>query len=393
MATPILRVLYYLPYARGGLAEYGKAQAGALSSLPGLELELLAPRNLTTPSGVCRAVAPALDPDTPLPAANKLQRGVRFLKMTLRSATHLDHAIAVQRVDTVLISAYSEYFAPLWAWRFRKWRRKGVRFATVVHDPVRDCVRGPRWWHEWSVAEAYSYIDVAFVHGNAGPDCGDRQFNCRTVAIPHGVQRLQGQGIDRSKARAILGLPGDRSRTFLSFGHIRDGKNLDLFIRAMALCPDVRLVVAGSEQSGGQKPRAHYQRLAQSLGVSDRIGWHTRYIPPDEAPNFFSAADCLLLTYSSDFRSASGVLSAAAEYEVPCLASSGEGPLRHAVEEYGIGVFIKPDCVDAMVAGLGKLAEADVRPNWSRFRSDHTWEKNAEVVASSLRSLHQDRLG
>lgn len=189
--------------------------------------------------------------------------------------------------------------------------------------------------------------------------------------------------VSREKARAELELP-EHAKAFLSFGHIRDGKNLDLFIQAMREFRDVYLIVAGSEQSGGQKPAAYYQQLASQVGVSGRIRWNVRYIKSSESPRFFRAADFLLLTYSRQFRSASGVLAAAAHYELPCLASSGDGPLKTAVQSYDLGVFVSPDCSSAIRDGLKLLLKEDGKPDWRRYRVDHSWECNAALVASSF---------
>ena len=189
--------------------------------------------------------------------------------------------------------------------------------------------------------------------------------------------------VSRQEARAELELP-EQAKAFLSFGHIRDGKNLDLFIQAMREFQDVYLIVAGSEQSGGQKPAAYYQQLASQLGVSDRIRWNVRYIKSSESPRFFRAADFLLLTYSRQFRSASGVLAVAAHYELPCLASSGNGPLKTAIQSYDLGVFVSPDCPNAIRDGIEAVQRGSKTPQWARFCSDHSWTRNAECVRTAI---------
>ncbi|MGA0094785.1 MAG: glycosyltransferase, partial [Chthoniobacterales bacterium] len=123
-----------------------------------------------------------------------------------------------------------------------------------------------------------------------------------------------------------MAIPDD-AQVLLSFGHIRDGKNLDQIIAALPLLPDAHLLVAGREQSGGQKPAAFYRELAATLGVADRCHWCTDYIPNTEVWKYFRASDVLMLTYSKDFRSASGVLNVNAQFGLPVMASAGGGPL------------------------------------------------------------------
>lgn len=47
----------------------------------------------------------------------------------------------------VLMASYIEYLAPIWAPRLRNLSRSGIVFGAIVHDPVRDYVVGPSWWH------------------------------------------------------------------------------------------------------------------------------------------------------------------------------------------------------------------------------------------------------
>jgi hypothetical protein len=51
----------------------------------------------------------------------------------------------------VIFACYKEYFAPFWVGPLRKLARRGVLIGTIAHDPVRDFVLGPLWWHRWSV--------------------------------------------------------------------------------------------------------------------------------------------------------------------------------------------------------------------------------------------------
>jgi glycosyltransferase involved in cell wall biosynthesis len=143
---------------------------------------------------------------------------------------------------------------------------------------------------------------------------------------------------------------------FLAFGQIRDGKNLDLFLRAMTRLPEnVKLLVAGKGDSGSSRPAEYYQKLAQELGVGERCRWDIRRIPEDEAGDIFAACDVVLVTYSAKFRSASGVLNAAVSARKPVLASCGGGPLKTVVEKYHLGVFVEPDNAEEVLRGASKL--------------------------------------
>jgi hypothetical protein len=64
----------------------------------------------------------------------------------------------------VLFACYKEYFAPFWAGPLRRLAKKGIVLGTIAHDPVRDFVVGPLWWHRWSVRLGYSFMRHVFVH-------------------------------------------------------------------------------------------------------------------------------------------------------------------------------------------------------------------------------------
>lgn len=171
----------------------------------------------------------------------------------------------------------------------------------------------------------------------------------------------------------------------MAFGQIRDGKNLDLFLRAMAELPrNVKLLVAGKGDSGSSRAPEFYQSLADKLGVENRCRWDIRKIPNEELGDIFAACDVVLATYSGKFHSASGALSAAVSARKPVLASSGPGPLKTALLKYGLGVFVDPDDIGAIVQGVLKILALTLRgydSQMGRFavsRESEIIEPNAE---------------
>jgi glycosyltransferase involved in cell wall biosynthesis len=180
--------------------------------------------------------------------------------------------------------------------------------------------------------------------------------------------------------------PASPDVVFLAFGQIRDGKNLDLFLRAMTRLPEnVKLFVAGKGDSGSSRPAEYYQKLAQELGVAKRCRWDIRRIPDEEVGGIFAACDVVLVTYSAKFRSASGVLNTAVSARKPVLASSGLGPLKTVVNQYQLGIFVEPDDFDKILRAASDLANRDQlhaapAPAWDRYESENSWEENARKV-------------
>ena len=179
----------------------------------------------------------------------------------------------------------------------------------------------------------------------------------------------------------------DNTFVLLSFGHIRDSKNLDLAIRALQGLPSVYLVVAGKEQSPSQKPIGQYRELAQALGVAGRCHWVHGHVPENEIGNLFAASDFILLTYNKNFRSASGVLNTAVRYRKPCVASSGAGNLQSMVEQYHLGWFVAPDNLDALKTGIEKAMRGEINPQWNAYELENSWQRNARLVKERMFEL------
>lgn len=374
-----MKLLYFCSEAEGGLAEYSMHQARALTVVPNVEVLWLAPDLMTAPE---RAHGlPSLSIPKRKSGRTKFRRAVNFTVDTLSLYKELSRQIRRTRPDAVLLSSWSEYFAPLWAPKLRRWQRQGIRFGAVIHDPVRDYVRGPLWWHRYSIRQAYSFLDVAFTHDAASLDTCGGGASLKTVKLPHGPYPVPVGEASKSELRRQFGIP-ETAHVLLSFGHIRDGKNLDLIVAALPSLPSAHLLVAGREQSAGQKPAAHYQELASGLGVADRCHWHTSYIPNEEVWKYFRASDLLLLTYSQDFRSASGVLNVDAQFRLPVLASAGGGPLLDAVKQYQLGSILQnPDATSIARAVLQALR---VKGDWQRFAEENSWDINASNVVDAF---------
>ena len=295
----------------------------------------------------------------------------------------------------VLFDCYKEYFAPFWIWPLRRLAKKGVVMGTIAHDPVRDFVVGPLWWHRCSVRLGYSFVRHVFVHDDTPVDFGGKRPEGIAVhQIPFGAYPLSPPRGGREEVRNRFGF-ANSDIVFFAFGQIRDGKNLDLFLRAMTKLPEnVKLLVAGKGHSGSSKPPEFYQDLAEELGVAERCRFEIRRIPDEEVGDLFNAIDFTLLTYSAKFRSMSAVLATALTARKPVLASSGLGPLKTMVEKYELGVFVKPDDPEEILRGATKLVpssatgkcEFELQPAWDKYEQENSWEENARRVRQAFES-------
>jgi glycosyltransferase involved in cell wall biosynthesis len=371
-----MRLLYFSQSASGGLAEYAHYQANALADV-GADVAMLGPATFEDRADRRYRTA------TPLAGEPQSSR-LAFARRMLSNVSSLARRITEERYDRVLMGSYVEYLAPLWSYKLERLANEGVVFGAVIHDPVRDFIVGPAWWHRWSVASGYSFLREAFLHEQTALDTVRSLPRLRTTVVPHGPYGSVAPTQSREAVRAALGIPSD-APIMLAFGHIRDGKNLDLVLRAMVELPRVYLIVAGKEQSSGQKPAAHYQQRANELGVANRCRWLIDYIPDAEVANLFTASDLVLLSYSTAFHSASGVQNMAATYRRLSVVSAGTGNLRSVVDHYNLGVLVEPDDIPDLRRGILEGLESPPPARWDDYLHDNSWQKNAELVLEAFR--------
>lgn len=374
------QLLIFCPSARGGIADYANEQAKAITKL-GITVTLLCPGDY------CHSADDYVQDRrlsiTPTVRGSRMAGRFRFVRRILNDCHILDRTLSATGVKRVLFATYAEYLAPFWAWRFRHYQRRGVVFGAIAHDPVRDYQVGPRWWHRWSIAEAYSFLREAFVHEPIMLDTVRHCQQLRTSVVPHGVFPFPPASIRRCEMRLSFGVP-NTAFLFLSFGHIRDNKNLPLVLKALADNPQAWLLVAGPEAKGGQTDSLSLRELAAEYGVGDQCRWLIEYLKPEAVANCFEACDAVMLTYSATFRSASGVQNVAAWFRKPVLVSGGESNLRSSVNRYHLGLAVEPDSTGAIASGISALMNSDFLPDWDAYLVDNNWEQNGRVVVDRL---------
>jgi glycosyltransferase involved in cell wall biosynthesis len=376
------RALVFAPTPSGGLAEHVFYQARALDKL-GLAVTCLTTRSFLAGREGSFEIRRKLF-EMPASELPKWIRRPRQIFSLLANQGLLAWWILRLRPDFVLLETYSEYLAPFWIWPH--WflaRVMGVRYAANLHDPVRKGLIGPAWWHEWSFALAYRPLRVALVHGRVKPEARVPAW-VRTEEVPVGLYDIRHSKVSRASVRQSWGAQ-EGQKVFLSFGYVRDGKNLDLAVRALRDVAGSFLVIAGSVAAASDRPFAFYRRLAIELGVVDRCFLREGFVPDDELGAMFQAADFVLLSYSSTFHSQSGVLNIAARARKSVLASSAPGPLVEAVQRFNLGVVVEPDSGPAIVRGMQELMTSDLRPGWAEYEEYAGWEVNVRKLLEALR--------
>ncbi len=166
----------------------------------------------------------------------------------------------------------------------------------------------------------------------------------------------------------------------LFFGKIRRYKGLETFLRALALVRKetaFHAVVAGEFYMAPEP----YRNLARRLQIEDSLEWRDHYIPNEEVPAVFRAADLVVLPYVEATQS--GVVPVAYQFGVPVIASD-VGGLSEVVLEGETGYLVPPLDAEALAERILRYFREHKRDEFQRnilqFRTRLTWDQVVQAI-------------
>lgn len=372
-----LRVLMYLYFPGGGIGRY------TARLMPELSAEGATVEAVVVPEFIWR--------DTPgydvwphlrsISHPNPLRRKARFLVGQFINPRRLARRSREFEADVVHICNINHLSYPTWEKQFPI---TGPKIAVSVHDVERQKGIICKPWEAWQLRRFYRRADILFVHSESQASAlvdfaaVDRK---KVEVVPHGPYEYAVPTESREETRRRLGIP-EGVRLGLAFGLIRDEKNIDRLIDALANQPDdSHLLIAGSDVSG-HKASEYYVRLSEHLGISDRVHVCSGFVPDADVSNLFQASDWAALTYSMNFSSQSGVLSSAVQFEVPILATP-TATFAECLGKYSIGVLCKDDSVSAITDGVRELRSSKASFDFGAYRRENSWHANAAITLSA----------
>lgn len=216
-----------------------------------------------------------------------------------------------------------------------------------------------------------------------------KKFNItddRIRQCPHPLYDNFGDVVNQEEARRFLSIH-QKGKLVLFFGFIRDYKGLDLLLKAFAH-PKIRsmpvsLVVAGEFYT----KKEPYLKLAQSLGIGDRIIWRTNFIPNEEVRYYFSAADLVAQPYKSATQS--GVTQVAYHFEKPMLVTN-VGGLPEMVPHGKAGYVVHPDpeaIADAMADFFQQDRSILMKNTLKEEKKRFSWDRLVESLLTPAQKL------
>ena len=182
--------------------------------------------------------------------------------------------------------------------------------------------------------------------------------------IEHGVPELP--LVEPDSIKPLVGL--ELRPTLLSFGLIGPGKGYESVIEAMPEVahaePAAQYVILGAThpeliRREGEAYRTRLVRLAETLGVEDRVRFVDRYVSLEELGRWLEAADIFVTPYPNPDQIVSGTLSYAMSAGKPVVST----PYAYAAEmlSSGLGVLVEPGSPKAMAEALAGLLRDDQR--------------------------------
>ncbi len=164
-------------------------------------------------------------------------------------------------------------------------------------------------WDDWTLWRCLATADAVVVHTEEALREARRRLGprARVELIRMGDWSVfaAAEAADRGEARARLGLPAD-APVVLAFGAIRPYKGLAGVIAALPALrrrhPGARLVIAGPLLAGSE---GEYRAAIRRAGVEGVVVFRPGYVPGDEVPGYFAAADVAVFNYSGITDSAS----------------------------------------------------------------------------------------
>lgn len=212
-------------------------------------------------------------------------------------------------------------------------------------------------------------------------------FSEHTVCIEYGIDS-NNDAPSKEESRKHLGIPLN-TFVLLSFGAPHSGKDTKTIFGAVQLCPDAFLIHGGTHTfSLGSNP----VKLTQKYRLKERVKVFNYYIPEDEKPYFFGAADVSILSYTRAFASTSSMVWESAKYCLPVI-SSNANILGEDVTKYRLGLLFEAENVQSLARtiklfmGLPDDTIGKFKENCTKFVNDHPDTKWANECAVAYRRL------
>lgn len=280
------------------------------------------------------------------------------------------------RHDAVLLAVFTPLQAPAYWTLAQAARAGGCRVIALCHNVL---PHERRWFDEPAMRILLRPADAVVVHSaqQAAIAATVTRSAVQIAALP-----LHLPGTTRQVPAAAAA--AHVRRRLLFFGIVRRYKGVDLLLRALARAgPRVSLTVAGEIWHG----RRELLRLISALQLDDRVMLTDRYVPAQDIPGLFAAADALVLPYRSGTASQNALI--ALQFGLPVIASR-TGAIADCVLDGVNGLLCTPGDVDDLASAINKIYQpgtlARLRRGVRPPDSEAAWDAYLAAVTRAITS-------
>jgi glycosyltransferase involved in cell wall biosynthesis len=264
-------------------------------------------------------------------------------------------AIRQEKPDLVLFQWWTTFWSFAFAFIAKALQKHKICIAYLIHNVI---PHEARPWDRFLAKMALG-AGNAFLVQSQGQKSALLSLipTARVELVEHPVYDMfSEQKMDQNEARQRLGLPKDLP-IILFFGIVRPYKGLGLLIEAIGELftegQQVGLYIAGEFWEDVEK----YKEQIKRLNLDGQVWIDNRYIPNEELPAIFSAADIFAAPYTNATQS--GAIKMALGFGMPIIASEAVVEAQSITQNLSIKVIPSSDCLS-----LKKAIQLWLRKDW-----------------------------
>lgn len=283
--------------------------------------------------------------------------------------------------DVAVLQWWHPMHTPVIVAMQRRFRKAGIQTLIICHN-VEPHETNAMWRR--LTRRALSCADALVVHA---PSVAD-EARALVPGVPiieafmptfDNVSAAMTNGIASDAAKLRRRLDAVDRPLLLTFGYVRPYKGVEDAIQSIAYCRTApKLLVAG--ECWDEPDR--FRELAQSSGVANQVVLDFRYIPNDELPGIFGAADVVVLPYREATQSAVAALAFA--YNKPVVATR-VGGLPDFVTDGVTGALADPHDPQGLAEAIDRVVtdQRDWTPAITQTRERFSWARYVDLLLTA----------
>lgn len=279
----------------------------------------------------------------------------------------------------VIIIWCTFFGAPYLGFMARYFRKRGVQVMFLCHNVIDHEAAS---WKVKISRMALSQGSIFCVHANRERErLGRLVPGAQVMVHPHPIYDHFPPAKANLRRRAKLEL--------LFFGFVRRYKGLDVLVEALSLLKeeDIFLSVVGE----WWERDAALLNILKNARLQSRVEIVDRYVSGDEAANYFSRADVVVLPYRS--ATGTGIIPLAYHYGKPVIAAR-TGGIPEVVMDGVSGRLFEPENPRALAEVIREFLHTEpdrMRGGVQRVAEHMTWDSLAECVLKAISKENDSR--